>query len=58
MKQALIEALKQLARGRIDAAQEVADLLMPEAFVADLAPPTEKLIESPEAEPTKKTKAE
>ena len=31
MKQALIEALKQLGRGRVDAAEVIADLLMPEA---------------------------
>jgi hypothetical protein len=30
MKQELIEALKQLGRGRIDAAEAIAELLMPE----------------------------
>lgn len=30
MKQELIEALKQLARGRVDAAETIADLLMPD----------------------------
>lgn len=38
MKQELIELLKQLARGRIDAAEAIADLLMPDdkTFTVDV----------------------
>ena len=41
MKQDLIEALKRLARGHVDAAEAVADLLMPESK-ADVKPPVDK----------------
>jgi hypothetical protein len=40
MKEQLIEALKRLARGHVDAAEQVAELLMPEpeTFAVDVEP--------------------
>lgn len=49
MKQDLIEALKQLGRGRIDAAEAIAEMLMPEPKAVDLSLPLDKLIEAEEA---------
>lgn len=63
MKQDLIEALKQLARGRLDAAETVADLLMPEwpefaapAVVVDF-PPDGVVSGFSDAKPKRKGKA-
>ena len=53
MKQDLIEALKQLGRGRIDAAEVIADLLMPEPETIDVALSLDKLIEAEEAKASK-----
>lgn len=50
MKTELIEALKQLARGRVDAAETVADLLLPEPKEAATIMPQPE----PEAKPKKK----
>jgi hypothetical protein len=49
MKDELVEALKMLARGRVDAAKLVADILLPDA-----PEPASVIPEAVEAKPKKK----
>jgi hypothetical protein len=57
VKQQLIEQLKNLGRGRIDAAEAIAELLMPEPTTFDVSLPTDELIAAVEADTAKKKKA-
>lgn len=62
MRDQLIEALKMLGRGRIDAAETIVDLVMPKGVdprtlhEVDLSLPTDKLIEVMEAQAAAKKK--
>jgi hypothetical protein len=54
VKQELIDALRQLARGHMSAAEAVADILMPESDTIDVNLPVAELIEAEEAKVAKK----
>ena len=57
MKTELIEQLKRLGMGRMDAAEAIAELLMPEPTTFDVSLPTDELIAAVEADAAKKKKA-
>ena len=57
MKTELIDQLKRLGMGRMDAAEAIAELLMPEPTTFDVSLHVDELIAAVEADAAKKKKA-